>query len=688
MSKYKYQVQAQTVSKPFRLPLVTLFGNRDESLVKDSKLVNCQAEKDQETGEYWVEKRPGYTLYTDHPIQSGEGQGIYNWDGVFYAIFNGNMTKNGGYFATVDATNGIYKFVQLLGEPRRLVFGNGVKMYYTDGTTVTEIQQYQVERAGYLTWSTDVIAGGRGYQNFDPDLAKIYEIISVGTSDFSKFGYASDAIAAGQEYYLWDWYKDDPSSRDFTVGVRYIVESTNVSGGTDPDTDFTVLGSPNNNPGQWFDATYTSTSVALGQAFDNGGMAIKAAANTIGSRFGAVRAGEGTGTAALTTFSLTIGQTYLIRSVNDTDFTTLGAADNNIGTMFTATGKDNPLEYQFTPGTVQTPNFPSNNTICKGFVYLDGTLYVMDTNATIWGTKGLDDPSVWDPLNYIVARVEPDRGVTLAKQQSYVIALKEWTTEVFYDAGNPTGSPLAPVQGAKAPYGCVSADSVQEIDDNLFWVASNRTVSPQIVQMTDLKIKVISTPPIERLLDQADFSEVHSWNFKHGGHRFYGVTIKNENLTLVYDMNQELWYQWTDEDGSYWPIVQETFNDEDQHILQHETNGKLYIMEGDYEYPSDDGVVVPVDIVTANLSFGIDRRKVLKMMRFFGDQCQGSVLYVRVSDDDYQSWTQYRRVDLSKKRPILLDCGTFYRRAWHLRHFSNTPFRIKFIELQMDIGVV
>jgi hypothetical protein len=312
----------------------------------------------------------------------------------------------------------------------------------------------------------------------------------------------------------------------------------------------------------------------------------------------------------------------------------------------------------------------------------------MDTSANIWGSKKFDDPSVWDPLNKIVARIEPDKGVTLAKQQGYVIALKEWTTEVFYDAGNPVGSPLANVLGAKAPYGCLSADSVQELDDVLYWASSNRSTSPQVVRMTNLKIDVISIPSVERLLDQVDFSLVHSWTLKHGGHKFYVLTIVNSNLTLVYDIDQGFWYQWSDAAGNYFPYVGRAFNNDKKHVIQHDLNGKLYLVEGDYQYPNDDGVVFPVDIYTPNTTFNLDRRKVLTMMHFNADQTDGSKLFIRVSDDDYQTWSNFREVNLANKRPTLTGCGTFYRRAWHLRHYANTPFRVKSIDLQMDLGAL
>jgi hypothetical protein len=396
-----------------------------------------------------------------------------------------------------------------------------------------------------------------------------------------------------------------------------------------------------------------------------------------------------TGTAALRAGSFLVGVTYRIRFVGTTNFTAIGATSNTIGEVFTATGVGTGT------GTADLPNFPSS--IVKGWAYLDGTLYVMDRTGAIWGTStlsyggigGFDDPRLWDPLNKIVARIEPGRGVALVKHLSYVVALKEGSAEPYYDAGNPTGSPLAQVGGSRSIYGCLSADSIQEIDDTLCWITSNKTISPQVVRMDQLKATVISSPPIERLLDGIDPAQVFSWNFKHAGHRFYGITLKNLNFTLIYDLDQNLWYQWTDADGNYWPIVAQTYLAADQtHLAQHETNGKIYYVDADYVYPNDDGLIIPVDIYTPNFDGDTDRRKHLEAMFFVGDQVQGSYLLVRVSEDDYETWSNFREVNLGNKRPTLTRCGTFTKRAWHLRHKRNTKLRLKSVALQMDLGTL
>lgn len=320
----------------------------------------------------------------------------------------------------------------------------------------------------------------------------------------------------------------------------------------------------------------------------------------------------------------------------------------------------------------------------KGWCYLDGTTYVMTAKAAIQGSA-INDPTSWDPTNSLIAQIEPDQGVALSKQLVYAIAHKQWTTEVFYDAGNGTGSPLGSEQGAKVNWGCVSADSVQEIDGILFWVATNRTASVSVLMMDNLKAEPISPPPVERLLERDDFSKVYSFTIKFRGHRLYVLTLPNNNLTLVFDYTTRAWHRWTDVNGNYFPFVAASYDSSLVHYLQHESNGSIYFMG---EYINDDGAIITCDIYTPNFSGGTSRRKLLNQMRFIADQTPGSILQVRKSDDDYQTWSNFRRVDLNQKVPTLSNCGTFTRRAHHLRHACNTPFRMSAVDLQIELGTL
>ncbi len=327
-------------------------------------------------------------------------------------------------------------------------------------------------------------------------------------------------------------------------------------------------------------------------------------------------------------------------------------------------------------------------TTVKGIAFLNGATYVMQVENKIWNSviNSVDQPGDWGAVNFIEAQIEPDDGVYIAKQLVYVIAFNQWSTEAFFDAGNPTGSPLKSVEGAKSAYGCANQDSVQQLDDIWLWVSTNKEASLQVIMMEQLNVSVISTPAIDRLLEQIDYSLMYSWTLKIDGHSFYVITFKNSNLTLAFDMITRLWSQWTDTNGNYYPIVDSTYDSAGDRILQHENNGRLYVCNTSFFKDLNDSI--QVDIYTPTFDAGTRRRKHLKQMKFIADQIEGSTMEVRCSDDDYQTWTQPRVVDLGSKNPMLTDCGTFTKRAYNFRHVKDTFFRIAAVDVQYDIGTL
>lgn len=376
----------------------------------------------------------------------------------------------------------------------------------------------------------------------------------------------------------------------------------------------------------------------------------------------------------------------------------LGAVDSTASYRFDSTLGATPrlvlgngakaYTYESGAGLLQITDGDFPAAFVKGWCYLDGTLYVATAAATVQGSD-INDPTAWDPLNYLTAQIEPDGGVALAKQLVYAVVFKQWSTEVFYDAGNATASPLGSVQGAKINYGCVTADSVQEIDGMLFWVCTNKSASTQVIRMEGLKVEIVSTDPVERLLDDAGFTTTYSFVLKDNGHRFYVLTSVPTNITLAYDLDQKMWSQWTDVDGNYLPIVASTYSSTTLgHFLQHATDGYIYTYSiANY---TDAGSVITVDLVTPNFDGGVYRRKQLNVMKFDADQTAGAVLQVRHNDSDFSptGWTNFRQVNLGQQQPMLTQEGTFVRRAYNLRHQSQTPLRIKAVELQIDMGVL
>ena len=209
------------------------------------------------------------------------------------------------------------------------------------------------------------------------------------------------------------------------------------------------------------------------------------------------------------------------------------------GASFTFTIAGSPV----TPATGTITATAGRNTV-PGIVYLDGSFYVMDVFGVIYNCA-IDDPQSWNALDFLTAQNEPGRGVALAKSYNYVVAFKEWSTEFFYNAGNPEGSPLSRVDNGFTLIGCASGQSVANLDGALFWLSQVRQQGRGVHLMQGTEQSRISTPDIDRILNADDLSEVYAYGMKVEGHALYVLTLTNSAVTLVFDMTSKVWTQWT-----------------------------------------------------------------------------------------------------------------------------------------------
>lgn len=322
-----------------------------------------------------------------------------------------------------------------------------------------------------------------------------------------------------------------------------------------------------------------------------------------------------------------------------------------------------------------------------GSVYLDGTMYVMTPTCHIQGSA-INDPTSWDPLNSIRAQIEPGTGVAIAKQMSYLIAFKEHTTEVFYNAQNIAGSPLGRVEGAQFHYGCYVGSSIADIGGALFYLGHTQAGTVNVIKLERLKHEIISTPAIERIL-QGNFrtTSIRATGLYSGGHSFYALTRTGVGgLTLVYDIGEKLWYQWTDTNGDHFPLVSAAKQSIYTPVCQGLLDGKLHRVQSEI-FADDDGPFT-VDLYTPNWDAGSRRRKVVNMLEINADQQSAGILQVRTSDDDYRTWSNFRSIDLASEKPMLDQMGTFLKRAHHFRHRGPEPLRLRAVDLHADLGIL
>jgi len=349
-------------------------------------------------------------------------------------------------------------------------------------------------------------------------------------------------------------------------------------------------------------------------------------------------------------------------------------------------GSNSILIFDYLGNYISSTTTPAGAFV-PGLVNLDNTVYVMDNTATIWGSN-VGDATVWSGLNFIQALDEAGAGIYLAKHHSYVVALKTFSAEFFYDNQNPTGSPLDGVPNSTIHAGCVSPWTVQTLGNQLFWLACERQGAPFVVMLENMRAEKISTPGIDKILGDAS-GTFTSFGFRDSsGHQYYGLTLITQGITLVYDIGEKLWMQWNTAGSTYFPFTFAVVNPTGNLLLLNSTDPTLAntLYQMDEDFVTDPAGSFDVDIYTPNTDLGTRKRKVLMRMDFLADQ-QPAYLGVRFSDDDFKTFSQFRQIDLNQKRPNLTNCGTFRRRAYHMHHNAPYSLRLEGVELDVLLGV-
>jgi len=198
---------------------------------------------------------------------------------------------------------------------------------------------------------------------------------------------------------------------------------------------------------------------------------------------------------------------------------------------------------RYTIAQITDADYPLNTV--RGCVFLDGRFFVMTPKGEIY-QSALEDATAWDALEFIQSQIDPSPGVYLAKYQNYVMALKDESIEFFYDAANPTGSILAPVQNTASQIGCAHEASVKELAGTVIWLGHTREgVGRGVFSLSGTSPQKISTPQIDKLLTADTLGTVYSWGAAVGSHMLYGLTLVDTEHTLVYDFTTQWWSKFT-----------------------------------------------------------------------------------------------------------------------------------------------
>ena len=330
----------------------------------------------------------------------------------------------------------------------------------------------------------------------------------------------------------------------------------------------------------------------------------------------------------------------------------------------------------------------------SGAVYLDNYLFIGTSNNRIYNSN-VGDPTTWDALNYLSFEQTTDTLVGIAKHLNYLIAFGAVSTQFYYDAANATGSPLAVASSYTSEIGCASGDSIVATSNTVLWIGATKTNSRSVYLLDGVSPIRVSTSSVDRHLEADNLGQVSAYCYTINGHTLYILTLHNTQKTLVYDLNEKMWYTWTQfsiqsNDQPYPGTYQESYF---RPAFFAALGGVAYTLDDDtatlYYFDvntyRDNNQPIYCRTVTDIIDNGTTKRKFYGRLEIIGDKVAGT-MQVRHSGDDYNTWSSYRSVDLNAPRSQVYLSGADRRRAWEFLSTSNCSLRLDGAEVDFRIG--
>ena len=345
---------------------------------------------------------------------------------------------------------------------------------------------------------------------------------------------------------------------------------------------------------------------------------------------------------------------------------------------YTMTSSDVPTEVtdaQFPAGAV-TP------------VSMNGYVFVVKSGTSELYNSNVDDPTNWTANDFTDAQMYPDRLTAIAKQASYIVAFGEYSTEFFYDNENASGSPLRRTDTVAAKIGIAARNSLAQVDKRLIFIGQTKAGDPGVWIFNGLTPELASDEYIDRILmnEGSSLSSATGWITKHKGHMLYIVGLTSR--TLVYDMDQKMWVgDWSITNAGAHAVLPFSYAAEganNQTMALHNTDGKMYKL--DPTLFQDTAGSILCWITTQKYDLGNTRWTRCLRVELLADKQSAGTVTLEFSDDDYQTWSTARTLDLTV-RPYTKALGVFRRRAFRIKHTTNADFRIDKLEMDYNEGV-
>jgi hypothetical protein len=334
-------------------------------------------------------------------------------------------------------------------------------------------------------------------------------------------------------------------------------------------------------------------------------------------------------------------------------------------------------------------NYPTETV--PGIVVLNLFAYVCTPQGELHACA-IENPLLWPSLQFTTADYEDDPAVAIEKYLNYLVVFGTYTTQFYYDAGNPApGIPLASYQSGSVLIGCAHAGTIAILNDTLIWVGQSKFKHIGVYMMNGLSPQQISTTWVDYIIELNVNDDTTSMIFSSGGHTFYVLANRFGTYIPVYDQSTKQWQPWNSNvpsSPSPWPYaysVSDLGNFGSTYFFGSDSlGGKVYVLSPALN--DDDGTPYTVQVQTDKVDNDNLMFKYWGQANLVADVNVGATSTLEYTDDDYNTYRTWGTFDEGRIRPYINRGGAARRRAFRLSRTDSIALRWEALEFNVSEG--
>lgn len=273
---------------------------------------------------------------------------------------------------------------------------------------------------------------------------------------------------------------------------------------------------------------------------------------------------------------------------------------------------DSNGNFTLTPQDLRRNNVPTGTPIIPGYVCYHNSFFLIasaltSTDNQNWYVFSMASPTTIQ-LNTPLAgstfpiQTKPDSAIAIRRvpgKGNNIIVFGKAVCEIWTQVGGALN--YQRVSSYNIDNGCISVSTISASEEYVCWLAQNENNNAAITISNGSSTQIISTDGIDHLLDSlTNPSQSTAFFYRQDGHLFYHLTFfdPRDNLTLVYDFDNKVFYNASDENNNYYPARQVVFFGTSTYFISL-NDSKIYQMGEEfttYKYtllPNDIGFIIP-----------------------------------------------------------------------------------------------